>query len=420
DGISNGIQTIQAANTGLTKLQGLTDQLKSVAQQALASANAFSTKATNTSVALTGATAANLLSTGPTQAVSDTAIGAASATPSSATGTAAYTLNGTAANNGAGTTFGTAAGTYTVSINGTATATIAQNATATDVATAINLLTTTTGVTADATSGKVVLTGSKSGAQFTYSATDAAVFNNTTLNTASNGVASTAQTLTVNGTAISIGATATVADAIAAINAQTSVTGVTAVNAGSEGGTAGAIKLKGALDGSGTFTAAGSASNTLGFAAGGATVTAGVFSPLPTSLATALGFTAGDNFTVNGQSVSIAATDTVTSLAQKVTIATNGTVSATFDATNRKFNFTAADSSTAVTLGNGSTATAKVAKLGFNANTTFAAGLGSGSASPLAGTSLTVKVGTGVSTSFTFGTAPGQISNLTQLNASLA
>ncbi|MDN3593088.1 flagellar hook protein, partial [Methylobacterium adhaesivum] len=58
DGISNGIQTIQAANTGLTKLQGLTDQLKSVAQQALASANAFSTKATNTSVALTGATAA--------------------------------------------------------------------------------------------------------------------------------------------------------------------------------------------------------------------------------------------------------------------------------------------------------------------------------------------------------------------------
>ncbi|MDN3592644.1 flagellar hook protein, partial [Methylobacterium adhaesivum] len=58
DGISNGIQTIQAANTGLTKLQGLTDQLKSVAQQALSSSNAFSTKATNTSVALTGATAA--------------------------------------------------------------------------------------------------------------------------------------------------------------------------------------------------------------------------------------------------------------------------------------------------------------------------------------------------------------------------
>ena len=421
DGISNGIQTIQAANTGLTKLQGLTDQLKSIAQQALSSSNAFSTKATNTSVALTGATAANLLSTGPTQAVSDTTVGAASATPSSATGTAAYTQNGTAATYTGGA-YTTLTGNATVTINGTA-INLTTGDTAAQAIAKINLQTATTGVTASGGAGGLVLTGTKAGAQITYASTgtETGIANGPT--TTSNGVAATDQTLTINGTAIQIGASvSTTAQALAAINAQTSVTGVTAVDAGTDGGGAatGVIKLKGAADGSGTFTAAGSASNTLGFAAGGATVTAGVFSPLPTSLATSLGFTAGDNFTVNGQSVSIAATDTVTSLAQKVTIATNGTVSATFDATNRKFNFTAADSSTAVTLGNGSTATAKVAKLGFNANTTFAAGLGSGSASPLAGTSLTVKVGTGVSTSFTFGTAPGQISNLTQLNASLA
>ncbi|CAA2143938.1 flagellin [Methylobacterium bullatum] len=36
DGISNGIQTIQAANTGLTSIQKLTDQAKSITSQALA------------------------------------------------------------------------------------------------------------------------------------------------------------------------------------------------------------------------------------------------------------------------------------------------------------------------------------------------------------------------------------------------
>ncbi|KMO09920.1 hypothetical protein SQ03_31355, partial [Methylobacterium platani JCM 14648] len=44
DAVSNGVQTIQAANTGITKLQGLTDQLKSVAQQALGASNAFAAK----------------------------------------------------------------------------------------------------------------------------------------------------------------------------------------------------------------------------------------------------------------------------------------------------------------------------------------------------------------------------------------
>ncbi|SFH13005.1 flagellin hook IN motif-containing protein, partial [Methylobacterium gossipiicola] len=107
DGISNGIQAIQAANTGLTKLQGLTDQLKSVAQQALSSSNAFSTKATNTSVALTGATASNLLSTGATQAVSDTIIGAAAgSTAAAATSTLAST---TAYADGVATVTGSAA-----------------------------------------------------------------------------------------------------------------------------------------------------------------------------------------------------------------------------------------------------------------------------------------------------------------------
>ncbi|WP_128566173.1 flagellar hook protein [Methylobacterium crusticola] len=70
DGISNGIQTIQAAATGITNLQKLTDQLKSTAQQALSATNSFTAKATLTSKALNGAVDTNLLSTGPTEALS--------------------------------------------------------------------------------------------------------------------------------------------------------------------------------------------------------------------------------------------------------------------------------------------------------------------------------------------------------------
>ncbi|GAA0269572.1 hypothetical protein LNAOJCKE_1302 [Methylorubrum aminovorans] len=71
DGISNGIQTIQAAATGITNLQKLTDQLKSTAQQALSATSAFTSKATLTSKALNGAVDTNLLSTGPTEALSN-------------------------------------------------------------------------------------------------------------------------------------------------------------------------------------------------------------------------------------------------------------------------------------------------------------------------------------------------------------
>ena len=42
DGISNGIQTIQAANQGITRIQGLVDSAKSTAQQALAVQNTAS------------------------------------------------------------------------------------------------------------------------------------------------------------------------------------------------------------------------------------------------------------------------------------------------------------------------------------------------------------------------------------------
>src|SRR5713226_6253952 len=61
DGIGNGVQVLQAANTGLTSLQKLVDTAKSIAQQVLQTTVGYSTKSTVTgSVALTG-NAANLV-----------------------------------------------------------------------------------------------------------------------------------------------------------------------------------------------------------------------------------------------------------------------------------------------------------------------------------------------------------------------
>src|SRR6201994_1089591 len=60
DGIGNGVQVLQAANTGLTSLQSLVDSAKSIANQVLQSAVGYSTKSASTSSAITG-TSANLV-----------------------------------------------------------------------------------------------------------------------------------------------------------------------------------------------------------------------------------------------------------------------------------------------------------------------------------------------------------------------
>ncbi|MGJ5178055.1 flagellin, partial [Bradyrhizobium oligotrophicum] len=68
DGIGNGVQVLQAANTGITSLQKLVDSAKSIANQVLQSAVGYSTKSNVTSTALTGATATDLLASSATAA----------------------------------------------------------------------------------------------------------------------------------------------------------------------------------------------------------------------------------------------------------------------------------------------------------------------------------------------------------------
>jgi hypothetical protein len=117
DGIGNGVQVLQAANTGITALQQLIDSAKSVANQALQTAVGYSQKS-SVSTSIPGATSSNLL--GTTTFVSATATsnvifaGTAAAggpppapTPAKATstlGAAVASVTGTAAITGGGTT----------------------------------------------------------------------------------------------------------------------------------------------------------------------------------------------------------------------------------------------------------------------------------------------------------------------------
>src|SRR5215204_3446024 len=61
DSIGNGVQVLQAANTGITSLQKLVDTAKSIANQVLQAPAGFSTKSSVVSDTNTGATAANLI-----------------------------------------------------------------------------------------------------------------------------------------------------------------------------------------------------------------------------------------------------------------------------------------------------------------------------------------------------------------------
>jgi len=61
DSIGNGVQVLQAANTGITSLSKLVDTAKSIANQVLQQPSGYSTKSTATSTAAILGTAANLV-----------------------------------------------------------------------------------------------------------------------------------------------------------------------------------------------------------------------------------------------------------------------------------------------------------------------------------------------------------------------
>src|ERR1700742_2724875 len=54
DGIGNGVQVLQAANTGITSLQGYISTAQSIANQVLQAPTGYSTKSSFSSAAITG------------------------------------------------------------------------------------------------------------------------------------------------------------------------------------------------------------------------------------------------------------------------------------------------------------------------------------------------------------------------------
>jgi flagellin len=167
DGIGNGVQVLQAANTGLTSLQGLVASAQSIANQVLQTPTGYSTKSNVTSVALTGATASNLLNSSSTSATGSvvnndntgTAVAITTATVLSGTGsttsndlaTAISTSDTLVVN---GTTFAFVAGT---SSSGTSIG-IGDN-----VAHLLSTINAAASVTASLSSGAITVAGSTAG-----------------------------------------------------------------------------------------------------------------------------------------------------------------------------------------------------------------------------------------------------------------
>jgi len=95
DGIANGVQVLQAANTGITSLQKLLDSAKSIANQALQTTVGYSTKS-NVSTTIAGATSSDLRGTttySSATALSNVLFSGAAGGVTAATGTT--TLGGT-------------------------------------------------------------------------------------------------------------------------------------------------------------------------------------------------------------------------------------------------------------------------------------------------------------------------------------
>ncbi|SFJ94838.1 DUF1522 domain-containing protein [Bradyrhizobium sp. cf659] len=134
DGIANGVQVLQAANTGITSLQKLIDCAKSIANQALQTTVGYSTKS-NVSATISGATAADLR--GTTSYASATASsnvvfsGAAGGTTAASGATTLGASIGSFASTGATAGDGTTALTGTITLiatNGTTASGLAGNA----------------------------------------------------------------------------------------------------------------------------------------------------------------------------------------------------------------------------------------------------------------------------------------------------
>ena len=174
DGIGNGVQILQAANTGITSIQKLVDSAKSIANQALQTTVGY-TKSSITSLATTGASASNLLGTAPATTATFTGGAVLNKAATAAAITGSTLLSGTASTDSITTNF---AANDTLTVNGQTLTFVASGASGNNqinigdaisvLATKIDALSGGTGSTV--TGGKLVLdTGATSDLTITSS-----------------------------------------------------------------------------------------------------------------------------------------------------------------------------------------------------------------------------------------------------------
>jgi len=397
DGISNGVQVLQAANTGLTALQKLVDSAKSVANQVLQSTTGFSSRSTVKAIAVSGATAQNLLGT-PTGAPVDATY---NGNPGTSVTAATSAQPGAEIGNPLS---GVTDGTETVGVGG--------------------------GFDLSSLAGKTITVGTQT---ITFDS----------------GATSTDDTTTPGTTVIGVGAgsTSTLADILDAfdtgaggthsIDGTTGAVTLTTADAASDIAFTGADKtailtVLGLSGADVDHVAAGSAGT--GQVSTG-TLLSGTASAGPPAVdAVSAAFSDGDTITVNGKIITFSASDPTSTDANGGTInIAGGTVQDLLTAIDQ---VTGAATPSTYTAGKAAihtgttddlsiTATSATAKAALNA-----LGLGTGgtgvsatrAAAPggLSGLELTIaSTGGGTATDITFGTGPGQISTLNQLNDAL-
>ena len=206
DSIGNGVQVLQAANTGITSLQSLIADAQSIANQVLQTSVGYSTKSNVTSTAIAGATANNLLGPGTSGSVTAGAF----TTVNLGAGSVNFTVNV----DGAGAKTITLSSATVAAYNTANDASLNANSlSANDVANITNFQFGST--VASVSAGKLVFTSGTTGATSTVATTAEVVAGGATGSTgvaATNGAgtnpALAGETLTINPTTTS-GTTAT-------------------------------------------------------------------------------------------------------------------------------------------------------------------------------------------------------------------
>ena len=370
DGIGNGVQVLQAANTGITSLQKLIDTAKSIANQALQTQVGY-TKSVVTTAPTAGANGANILGTS-TPATAGT-VNAGAFTPVNVSGTGSAGSPATAATTFTGSGFSaldvtTGAVSFTLNVDG------ASQAVTIDAA----------AVTAF-TGGGGTLTGTAAA----LTAQDVAKIIDFQVNGSTTGTSPVA----VSGGQLQI------ASATTGATSQVTISGYTSTAAGGSTGLANTTST-------GTALVPAVAADSLAFTVA---VDGGAAAPVTISAATVATYNTANGTTLNAASLSAA------NIASIINYQVGSTVASV---AGGNLVFTSGTTGAASSI-----ATSAVTATGAATNTTGIAvnsGAGAASSGGLNGTTLTItSTGGGTPTNITFGTGVGQVSTINQLNAAL-